>query len=92
MTRRFEDKEIEFLIAIFERFVMATIESQVTDLLAGQKALQTSVDALTAAITTLTTTGVKVDNTAVLAAIAAVQAGVTDIAAQVDQIPTTPTP
>lgn len=85
MTHRFDDKEIEFLIAIFERFIMATLETQVT-------ALQASVDALTASVNTLVTNGVKVDNTDVLAAIAAVQTTATDIAAQVDQIPTTPTP
>ncbi len=59
---------------------MATIESQVTD-------IKASLDALTATVNTLVTTGVKVDNTAVLAAIAAVQITATDIAAQVDQIP-----
>ncbi len=80
MRHRFKDDEIEFLLTLLERFVMATLETQVT-------ALQASVDALTASVNTLVTAGVKVDNTAVLAAIAAVQATATDIAAQVDQAP-----
>lgn len=76
----FKDEEIEFLLTFLERFIMATLETQVT-------ALQSSIDALTATVNTLVTTGVKVDNTAVLAAIATVQTTATDIAAQVDQIP-----
>ncbi len=80
MRHRLKDNEIEFLLTIFEGLVMATLETQVT-------ALQTSVDALTASVNTLVTAGVKVDNTAVLAAIAAVQTTATDIAAQVDQLP-----
>lgn len=80
MRHKFENEEIEFLITIFERFIMATLETQVT-------ALQTSIDALTATVNTLVTTGVKVDNTEVLAAIAAVDVKATDIAAQVDQLP-----
>lgn len=80
MRRGFKDEEIEFLLTFLERFIMATLETQVT-------ALQSSIDALTATVNTLVTTGVKVDNTAVLAAIATVQTTATDIAAQVDQIP-----